>query len=161
MQLKTLTNQFATCNVRRNALQPPLALTADRPVPFSFSVRCFRPVVFPACIGSHVPSLCVRSPFSYKTSVVLYKREWCGRCGPYSNCIQDDRHVMWSMLTGSEVACTCLYMHSAVDVSLSNRMWYIGYGLYNTYLCRKLQSMLMYRLPTVQDSHDVKDTMAC
>ena len=33
-----------------------------------------------------------------------------------SHCIQDDRHVMWSMLTGNEVACTCLYMHSAGDV---------------------------------------------
>ena len=34
-----------------------------------------------------------------------------------SHCVQDDRHVMWSMLTGNEVACTCLHMHSAVDVS--------------------------------------------
>ena len=33
-----------------------------------------------------------------------------------SHCIQDDRHVMWSMLTGNEVACTCLYMYSAGDV---------------------------------------------
>ena len=36
-----------------------------------------------------------------------------------SYCIQDDRHVTWSMLTGSEVACTCLYMYSAVDVGTS------------------------------------------
>ena len=39
-----------------------------------------------------------------------------------SHCIQDDRHVMWSMLTGNEVACTCLYMYSAGDVSLSRGM---------------------------------------
>ena len=30
--------------------------------------------------------------------------------------------MMWSMLTGNEVACTCLYMYSAVDVSLSKGM---------------------------------------
>ena len=35
----------------------------------------------------------------------------------YSHCVQDVRHVMWSMLTGNEVACTCLHMYSAVDVS--------------------------------------------
>ena len=40
----------------------------------------------------------------------------------YSHCVQDDRHVMWSMLTGDEVTCTCLYMHSAGDVSLSKGM---------------------------------------
>ena len=40
----------------------------------------------------------------------------------YSHCIQDDRHVTWSMLTGSEVACTCLYMYSAVDVGTSKGM---------------------------------------
>ena len=34
-----------------------------------------------------------------------------------NHCIQDDRHVMWSMLTGNEVACTCLYMYSAGNVS--------------------------------------------
>ena len=34
----------------------------------------------------------------------------------YSHCVLDDRHVMWSMLTGDEVACACLYMNSAVDV---------------------------------------------
>ena len=39
-----------------------------------------------------------------------------------NHCIQDDRHVMWSMLTGNEVACTCLYMHSAVDVGTSKGM---------------------------------------
>ena len=33
-----------------------------------------------------------------------------------SHCVQDDRHVMWSMLTGNEVACTCPYMYSAGDV---------------------------------------------
>ena len=26
-----------------------------------------------------------------------------------SHCIQDVRRVMWSMLTGNEAACTCLY----------------------------------------------------
>ena len=36
-----------------------------------------------------------------------------------SHCMQDDRRVMWSMLTGSEAACTCLYMYSAVDVGTS------------------------------------------
>ena len=36
---------------------------------------------------------------------------------PYSHYVQDDRHVMWSMLTGNEVACTCPYMYSAGDVS--------------------------------------------
>ena len=40
----------------------------------------------------------------------------------YSHCVQDDRHVVWSMLTGSEVACTCLYMYSAVDVGTSKTM---------------------------------------
>ena len=35
----------------------------------------------------------------------------------YSHCVQDGRHVMWSMLTGNEVACACLYMYSAGDVS--------------------------------------------
>ena len=39
-----------------------------------------------------------------------------------SHRIQDDRNVMWSMLTGSEVTCTCLYMHSAVDVGTSKGM---------------------------------------
>ena len=38
----------------------------------------------------------------------------------YSRCIQDDRHVMWSMLTGNEVACSCLYVHSTVDVCYGN-----------------------------------------
>ena len=36
----------------------------------------------------------------------------------YSHCIQDDTHVMWSMLTGNEVACCCLHMHPAVDVCM-------------------------------------------
>ena len=36
-----------------------------------------------------------------------------------SHCIQDDRHVMWSMLADDEVTCTCLYMHSAVDVHIA------------------------------------------
>ena len=36
-----------------------------------------------------------------------------------SHCVQDDRDMMWSMLTGNEVACTCLYMYSAVDVGTS------------------------------------------
>ena len=40
----------------------------------------------------------------------------------YSHCVQDDRHVMWSMLTGNEVACTCLYMYSAGDVGTSKGM---------------------------------------
>ena len=39
-----------------------------------------------------------------------------------SHCVLDDRHVMWSMLTGNEVACTCLYMYSAGDVCTSKRM---------------------------------------
>ena len=40
----------------------------------------------------------------------------------YSHCIQDDSHGMWDMLTGNEVACSCLYMHSAVDVCTSKGM---------------------------------------
>ena len=39
----------------------------------------------------------------------------------YSHCIEDDSHVMWSMMTGNEVACSCLHMHSAVDVCLCKR----------------------------------------
>ena len=39
-----------------------------------------------------------------------------------SHCIQDDRHVMWSMLTGNAVACTCPYMYSAGDVGTSKGM---------------------------------------
>ena len=39
-----------------------------------------------------------------------------------SHCVQDDRHVMWSMLTGNEVACTSLYMYSAEGVRTSNGM---------------------------------------
>ena len=39
-----------------------------------------------------------------------------------SHCVQDDRHVMCSMLTGNEVACTSLYMYSAVDVGTSKGM---------------------------------------
>ena len=39
-----------------------------------------------------------------------------------SQCIQDDRRVMWSMVTGNEVACTCLYMYSAGDVGTSKGM---------------------------------------
>ena len=39
-----------------------------------------------------------------------------------NHCIQDDRHVMWSMLTDNEVACTCLYMYSAGDVGTSKGM---------------------------------------
>ena len=37
-------------------------------------------------------------------------------------CIQDDRHVMWSMLIDNEVACTSLYMYSAGDVGTSKGM---------------------------------------
>ena len=39
-----------------------------------------------------------------------------------SHCVQDSRHVMWSMLTGNEVACTCLYMYSSGGVNLSKGM---------------------------------------
>ena len=39
-----------------------------------------------------------------------------------SHCVQDDRHVIWSMLTGNEVACTCPYMYSAWDVCTSKGM---------------------------------------
>ena len=56
--------------------------------------------------------------------------QWCSVLGgsgvegvaSYSHCIQNDRHVMWSMLTGNEVACSCLHMHSAVDVCTSKGM---------------------------------------
>ena len=44
----------------------------------------------------------------------------------WSHCIQ----VMWSMLTGGEVACTCPYMYSAGDVSDS-----IGSAVYVGMVC--------------------------
>ena len=50
-------------------------------------------------------------------------REWCVvSILHYSHCIQDGRRVMWSMLTGNEAACTCLYMHSVGDVGTSKGM---------------------------------------
>ena len=39
-----------------------------------------------------------------------------------SHCVQYNRHVMWSMLTGNEVACTCLYMYLAGGVGTSTGM---------------------------------------
>ena len=52
---------------------------------------------------------------------VKFKLEWYCMEGvaSCSNCVQDDRHVMWSMLTCNAERCSCLYMHSAVEVSLS------------------------------------------
>ena len=60
-----------------------------------------------------------------------------------SHCIQDDRHVMWSMLTGNEVACTCLYMYSAVDVGTSKRS-------VCEYMCRQSKLHASYGMPYKQ-----------
>ena len=53
--------------------------------------------------------------------LLIHNHYWSGMEGvaSYSHCIQDDRHVMWSMLSGIEVACSCLHMHIAVDVQYS------------------------------------------
>ena len=75
------------------------------------------PVTCGACMAFHTLSL---FPKHWQCSVT----RGSGVEGVVSciDCIQDDRHVMWNMLTGNEVACTCLYMHSAVNVGTSKGM---------------------------------------
>ena len=43
-----------------------------------------------------------------------------------SHCVQDDKHMMWSMLTSNEVACTCLHMYSSGDVGTFKGMLCVG-----------------------------------